>query len=139
MRCIIIDDHSYDIHKLQEQRKYEGQSRINEIEIEGVKYEGLGDVVKAISKKISAEVGRHLNRGMEESTTTEEEYFLSKLRKINITEEERRRLTGPTESEEVEYILTNEVDFRFGLCLKQQPRLLFWILVSILDFLIPKW
>ena len=27
--------------------------------------------------------------------------------------------------------------FKFDLCLEQQPRLLFWSLVSVLDFVIP--
>ena len=35
MRGIQINDHSFDIHKLQNQRKYENQRKINEIKIGG--------------------------------------------------------------------------------------------------------
>ena len=38
MRCIEIDDQIYDIHKLQNQKKYENQSRIKEIKIDDIRY-----------------------------------------------------------------------------------------------------
>ena len=33
LRVLEIDDHTFDIHKLQNQKKFEGQGRINEIEM----------------------------------------------------------------------------------------------------------
>ena len=52
MRGLQIDDHTYDIHKLQNQRKYEGQTRINEIEIDGVMYSGLSNVLQQYQREL---------------------------------------------------------------------------------------
>ena len=92
MRGLQIDDHTYDIHKLQNQSKYQGQTRINEIEIDGVMYSGLSNVLQAISKRIAAEVGHHSDLEMDSSPTLEEEFFLSKLGEVCLTEEEKKRL-----------------------------------------------
>ena len=43
-----IENHVYDIHTLQNQRKFENQSKIRNIRINGNVYEGTIDVVKAI-------------------------------------------------------------------------------------------
>ena len=52
MRGIEIDDYTYDIHKLQNQRKFENQSKIREIKIGDLTYSGTPNVVKAIEDKI---------------------------------------------------------------------------------------
>ena len=44
MRGLEIDDHTYDIHKLQNKRKFENQSRIREVKINGRVYEGSVNV-----------------------------------------------------------------------------------------------
>ena len=56
MRCIEIDDHTYDIHKLQNQRKFENQSRFKEIKIGDSLYEGTPAVVQAIADKMKMEL-----------------------------------------------------------------------------------
>ena len=47
-RGLEIADHTYDIHKLQKQRKFENQSKINELKINDIIFKGLPDVVEAI-------------------------------------------------------------------------------------------
>ena len=110
MRSVQIDDHTFDIHKLQNQKKFEGQGRIKEINIEGIIYTGISSVVNAIEKKIAEEVNRHNNISVDAPATVEEEHFLAKLDKIELTNEEMQKLTGPVEEEEIEYILKTEVD-----------------------------
>ena len=110
MRCVQIFDHNYDIHKVQNQKKYEGQSKVNEIDILGVRYSGTAAVVGAFQEQIGIELSAHKQTGLYELPTEEEEYFLSKLVKIKLSDDEVEKLTGPTESEEIEYILKHEVD-----------------------------
>ena len=52
MRGLEIDTTNYDIHKLQNQRKYENQSRIREIKIGDIGYKGNAEVVEGIESKI---------------------------------------------------------------------------------------
>ena len=77
MRGLQIVNYTYDINKLQNKRKYEGQTRINEIEISGVKFSGTKDVVHAIQEMIAGEVGTYNDVGMDSPMNVEEQYFLS--------------------------------------------------------------
>ena len=56
MRRLEIDDHMYDIKKLQRERKYEGQSKIKEIRINGVTHEGTVNVIKAVEEEMKKEL-----------------------------------------------------------------------------------
>ena len=56
MRCIEIDDHTYDIHKLQNPRKFENQSRFKEIKIGDSFYERTPAVVHAMADKMKIEL-----------------------------------------------------------------------------------
>ena len=56
IRKIEISDHVYDIHKLQNQRKFENQNKITEIKIRGQNYEGTVNVVEAIKKEMKSEL-----------------------------------------------------------------------------------
>ena len=91
-------------------KKFEGQSRINEIEIEGTRFSGLSNVVKAFEEKIMYEVGSNRITDYESPPTTEEQHLLDKLSEVDFTEEKLRQLTSPTEEDEIEFILKNEVD-----------------------------
>ena len=54
--CIEIDDQIYDTHKLQNQKKFENQSRLKEIKIDDITYKGTPNVVKAIEEKMRDEL-----------------------------------------------------------------------------------
>ena len=109
-RGLEIADHTYDIHKLQKQRKFENQSKINELKINDIISKGLPNVVEAIENKMRGELNLYENKDFDEPVTPMEEVFLSKLSKISLSDEEKEQLLCPTNSEEVSYILENEVD-----------------------------
>ena len=56
------------------------------------------------------ELSLYENKDFEAPVTPMEEVFLSKLSKISLSDEEKEQLLCPTNSEEVSYILENEVD-----------------------------
>ena len=79
MRGQEIDDQVYDIHKLQNQRKYEGQKRINEIKIEDEIYTGTKNVVNAIEHQMKQELEIHCDTELNACLSDEEEEFISKI------------------------------------------------------------
>ena len=105
-----IDDQVYDIHKLQNQRKYEGQKKITELKIEDKIYTGTKDVVNAIEDKMRLELESHLDTELNAPHSNEEEDFISKIVGIQLTEDERESLIRPIEEEEIGFILGLEVD-----------------------------
>ena len=52
IRNIEIKDHVYDIHKLQNQRKFENQKKLTEIKIKGRIYEGTVNIVEGVHKEM---------------------------------------------------------------------------------------
>ena len=75
MRAFEIDTPNYDIHKLQNQRKYETKSRIREIKIADIVYE----VLKGIEAKIRNEVKQFGDLDFDAPISQEEELFLGKM------------------------------------------------------------
>ena len=110
MRLLEIEDNVYDIHKLQNQRKYENQKKINEIKIGNELFTGTSNVIKAIEDKMRHELEEHNDKDFNSLPTPLEGEFLSKLPKINLTEDEKQLLVSPTKEEEISFILANEVD-----------------------------
>ena len=110
MRLLEIEDNVYDIHKLQNQRKYENQKKINEIKIGNEVFTGTCNVIKAIEDKMRHELEEHNYKDFNSLPTDLEEEFLSKLPKINLTEDEKQLLLSPTKEEEISCILAFEVD-----------------------------
>ena len=110
MRGIEIDNSTYDIHKLQNQRKFENQSKINEIKIGDSSFQGTPEVVKAIEVKMKSELKQHGEIEFNAPPTPMEEVFLSKLKPVVLSEEEKSELLSPTNQEEISYILEHEVD-----------------------------
>ena len=110
MRCIAIDDPTFDIHKLQNQRKFENQSKIKEIKVGNILHRGTPDVVKAIEQKIKLEVSPFNDVDFNAPPSPEEVYFLSKLKCLDLSEVDKEQLLCPTNHEEISYILENEVD-----------------------------
>ena len=90
MRVLEIEDVVYDIHKLQNQRKYENQKKINEIKIGNEVFTGTKDVVQAIENQMKKELEVFEDDEFLTSLPTlHESEFLSKLPKLILTEEER--------------------------------------------------
>ena len=110
MRCVEIDTPNYDIHKLQNQRKFENQSKIKEIKIGDIIYKGNANVVKGIEDKIKNEVKQFGDINFDAPVSPTEEFFLGKIKKMILTDEEKEELLGPTSEEEITFILNNEVD-----------------------------
>ena len=110
IRSLEIDDNVYDIHKLQNQRKYENQKKINEIKIGNDLFQGTSNVVRAIEDKMRIELEVHNNQDFGAKISKCEEEFLSKLPKINLTEDAKNSLVSPTNEDEISYILAQEVD-----------------------------
>ena len=110
MRTLEIDDSVYDIHKLQNQKKYENMKKINDIKIGNEMFYGTGAVVKAIEDQMSLELSSMDGKGFGDAISPQEEEFLSKVSKINLTDEEKELLISPTNEEEISIILDHEVD-----------------------------
>ena len=110
MRCIEIDDPTYDLYKLQKQKKFENQSKIREIKVGETHYRGTPNVVKAIENQMLKEVSPHNDLKFNAPPTAAEEFFLSKLQIVSLNEDEKLELLSPTKPEEIAMILENEVD-----------------------------
>ena len=110
MRGQEIDDQVYDIHKLQNQRKYEGQKKITEIKIKDEVYTGTKNVVNAIEHQMKQELETHCDTELNACLSDEEEEFLSKIEGVHLTDEEREALIRPIKEEEIGVILKLEVD-----------------------------
>ena len=110
MRGQEIDDQVYDIHKLQNQRKYEGQKKITELKIEDTIHTGTKDVVNAIENRMRLELESYNDTELNSPLSVEEEEFISKLEGVELTEVEREALIRPVEEEEIGFILSMEVD-----------------------------
>ena len=110
MRKIEIDDQVYDIHKLQSQRKYEGQKKINEIKLGDNVFIGTREISNAIENKMKLELEAHNDMGLDAPLLEIEEEFISKLAKLELTVEEKEALIAPITEEEVYFILDQEVD-----------------------------
>ena len=110
MRSKDIDDHVYDIHKLQNQRKYENQKKISELIIEGNRVSGTVEVVQAIEDKMREELSSFESVDRDHPPSLAESEFLDKIERVEWTDIEKEKLTGPTNEDEVSVILENEVD-----------------------------
>ena len=110
MRCLEIDDSVYDIHKLQNQRKYEGQKKISEIVIGDRLESGTANVIKCIEDKMRSELESFDTLDINDLATNHELEFLEKIKKVDWTEEEINELVSPIKENEISQILKNEVD-----------------------------
>ena len=110
MRGLEIQDHVYDIHKLQKEKKYENQKKITEIKIGENTFVGTKNVLEGIQNKIAEEVKVFGDLNRDDPPTEEEMYFLNLIPEVEWTEEDIDKLTGPTTEEEISKILNFEVD-----------------------------
>ena len=110
MRFNEIDDHIYDIHKLQKERKYENQKTISELKINGQMFIGTEAVVSGIQNKMQEELKPYNDVNKDDPPSMEETRFLDLLPQVQWNEEEINKLTSPTTEEEISQILNFEVD-----------------------------
>ena len=106
----MIDDHVYDIHKLQKERKYENEKKITEIKIDNVTYSGTVEVVEAIQRKMKEELKDFADVERDEPPNVEESIILNNIKEVSWTKEEKEVLEAPTTEEEISDILLSEVD-----------------------------
>ena len=110
MKEILIDDHVYDINKLQKIKKYENDKKIKELRINYETVSGTENIVKAIEKKMSEELTEFSCLKNDDPATIDELYFLNSIPKNSWSNEEIEELCGPIREEEITSILENEVD-----------------------------
>ena len=80
------------------------------MKIGGIIYKGNVEVVKGIEEKIKNEVKQFGDLNFDAPVTSAEEFFLGKIKKLILTDEEKEELVRPTSEEEISFILSNEVD-----------------------------
>ena len=110
MRGCQIDDFVYDINKLQREKKYENQKKMNEIIINDTLYQGIEQVLEAIQCKMQEELKPFNDVDRDAPPSQEEEQFLNFISEVEWTEEEIRKLTGSVTEEEITNILSFQVD-----------------------------
>ena len=108
-KSVEIMDHTYDIHKVQRQKKYESNSEMRKLNIEGTTYEGTLDILKGMERKIKSEVEDHEEDHMDEPSEEEME-FLMEMDCTEFSETEKEHIIGETTEDECEYILKEQVN-----------------------------
>ena len=73
-------------------------------------YRGTPDVVKAIESKMLLELSPFNSVDFNAPPSPEENYFLSKLNGLLLSDEDKEKLLSPTNQEEISFILEREVD-----------------------------
>ena len=110
LKFVHIEDHLYDLQKLKAQKKYENKGKIDKIVIDGITFSGTEDVVNGIREKLMVDLSESGDVGWNDPVSEEESFFLNKVMKLNLSEEDTSELLGPVQTEEVNQILHHEVD-----------------------------
>ena len=110
LKFVHIEDHLYDLQKLKAQKKYENKGKINKIVIDGTTFSGTEGVVNGIREKLVVDLSESGDAGWNDPVSEEESFFLNKVLKLNLSNEDISELLGPVQSEEVNQILHHEVD-----------------------------
>ena len=105
-----IDDHVFDIHKVEKQKKFVNNSKIRKLKIEGRTFEGTLDILDAMENKIKREV-EDPAMDMEGEPTDEEMEFLQELEGLlMMSDEEKEELLSSVTEEECEEIFKEQVN-----------------------------
>ena len=104
-----IEDHIYDIHKLEKQKKFENGSKIRKLNMEGNTYEGTLDILDAMESKIKREV-EDFETDMDSEPTEEEVEFLMEMDCLSFSDEEKEEVIGPVAEKECEEIFKDQVN-----------------------------
>ena len=105
-----LDNQTYDIFTLQNQRKYENQKKIKEIRIRGEVVEGTVKVVEKIQEEMEEEMKSYGTLGMDKPPTPDELKFLDIIPQVEWLPKEIEKLNEPTTEQEVYDILRFETD-----------------------------
>ena len=108
-KCLEIKENNEEIIKQQKESKYFGNG-IDKIRINDNVYEDKFKIVEEIEKEMRKELENDSGMGFSYPTNQEEEYFLNMLPKLELSEEEREKLTDQINDEEISSILSHEVD-----------------------------
>ena len=99
-----IDDHVFDIHKMEKQKKFTNNSKMRKLKIEGNTYEGTLDILDAMEAKIKSEVEDPI-ADMDDEPTEEELDFLQELDGLlQMRDQEKEDLIASVTEEECEDI-----------------------------------
>ena len=109
-KCIEIQDHVYDIHKLQKQKKYENKGKIRRLKIGETVYEGAEAVLEGIHLKMCDELSYGNKTSFADEPTEEELFFLNKLPQLDLDQDEMEGLLGTVTEDECEVIFENQVN-----------------------------
>ena len=101
MRNLEINNQVYDIQKLQREKKFENDKKINEIKIGEKIYKGTVEAVWAIQKEMEKEMKAKDNLRRDEVESEEELHFLDKIPTYSWTQEDIQYLTKPVSSKEI--------------------------------------
>ena len=104
----VISNGDYDLFNMQKQRKFESESRFDEIRIKGKLHEGTVNIVDAIQEEMVEELHSYDDKNINDPPSDEEEKVLQCLPDFTWTKEEVEELNKPTTEEEVYKILKNE-------------------------------
>lgn len=110
LKGLLIDDQVYDIHKLQQQKKFENNGKIKEIKIGDTLFSGTASVVEAIAGVMKDELKVGCSEDFDSPANDEEVFFLNKMKGLMLTEKEKEGLLAPTTEDEIGAILKFEVD-----------------------------
>ena len=110
IKRINIENNLYDIHTSQSQKKFENQSKIKELKIEGKLFTGTRNVVDGIHDKMKEELNQYGDKEFEDPVSREEEEFLKEVVPYGWSDDEIRKLNDPTTEEEIFKILKYETN-----------------------------
>ena len=108
-KSVEIEDHVYDIHKLEKQKKYESASNIRKLNIEGSKFEGTLSILNGLEQKIKKE-DEDWDLNMDDEIMEEELSFLREMDVLRMTDAEKEKVIGSVSEEECEEIFKHQVN-----------------------------
>ena len=108
-KSVEIEDHVYDIHKLEKQKKYENGTHIRKLNIEGSKFEGTIQILEGLEQKIKREV-EDFDLNMDDEVTEKELDFLREMDVLRMTEAEKENVIGSVSEKECEEIFKHQVN-----------------------------
>ena len=108
-KSVEIEDHIYDINKLEKQKKYENAKKIRKLNIGGDTFEGTLNILDGIENKIKTEVEDYDLDSMDEPSEDELEYLME-MDDLHLSEVDKKEITGTVMEDECDEIFKNQVD-----------------------------
>ena len=109
LKCIEVEDHVYDIHKIQKQKKYANKARIRKLNIDGVLFTGTEEVVAGLENKVKHDLEPGNDNDWDDEPSQEELFFLDRLPQLQLSVDELEEIHAPVGEKECEYIINNQV------------------------------